>query len=176
MHVVERRDTAIAWFSFSPWTSALWWTLIPQPQILYPSLATTTLFGILFSNHRQPDFGWFSFSSLTFCGIKFALLPFDRFRSSFFGWCWCCVGWLLVKFITIYMFKCFKWRQFNGFIFLLVGVTILLSLTVFLNMVAETMPATSDAVPLLGKFSTTLMLKQKCNKKPFVYVLGYRVV
>ena len=34
---------------------------------------------------------------------------------------------------------------------LLTGVTILLSLTVFLNMVAETMPATSDAVPLLGK-------------------------
>ena len=33
----------------------------------------------------------------------------------------------------------------------LVGVTILLSLTVFLNMVAETMPATSDAVPLLGE-------------------------
>lgn len=33
-----------------------------------------------------------------------------------------------------------------------VGVTILLSLTVFLNMVAETMPATSDAVPLLGKY------------------------
>lgn len=32
----------------------------------------------------------------------------------------------------------------------IVGVTILLSLTVFLNMVAETMPATSDAVPLLG--------------------------
>lgn len=27
----------------------------------------------------------------------------------------------------------------------------MLSLTVFLNMVAETMPATSDAVPLLGK-------------------------
>ena len=34
------------------------------------------------------------------------------------------------------------------------GVTILLSLTVFLNMVAETMPATSDAVPLLGKIKT----------------------
>lgn len=32
----------------------------------------------------------------------------------------------------------------------IIGVTILLSLTVFLNMVAETMPATSDAVPLLG--------------------------
>ena len=32
------------------------------------------------------------------------------------------------------------------------GVTILLSLTVFLNMVAETMPATSDAVPLLGEY------------------------
>ena len=31
------------------------------------------------------------------------------------------------------------------------GVTILLSLTVFLNMVAESMPTTSDAVPLIGK-------------------------
>lgn len=40
-----------------------------------------------------------------------------------------------------------KWM--NGFF--VSGVTILLSLTVFLNMVAETMPATSDAVPLLGK-------------------------
>uniref|UniRef100_A0A1B0B5Y6 Neurotransmitter-gated ion-channel transmembrane domain-containing protein n=1 Tax=Glossina palpalis gambiensis TaxID=67801 RepID=A0A1B0B5Y6_9MUSC len=36
------------------------------------------------------------------------------------------------------------------------GVTILLSLTVFLNMVAETMPATSDAVPLLGKLHKML--------------------
>ncbi|CAG0893525.1 unnamed protein product [Cyprideis torosa] len=33
---------------------------------------------------------------------------------------------------------------------LTLGVTILLSLTVFLNMVAETMPATSEAVPLIG--------------------------
>lgn len=32
----------------------------------------------------------------------------------------------------------------------LAGVTILLSLTVFLNMVAESMPTTSDAVPLIG--------------------------
>ncbi|TDG46017.1 hypothetical protein AWZ03_007548 [Drosophila navojoa] len=40
------------------------------------------------------------------------------------------------------------------------GVTILLSLTVFLNMVAETMPATSDAVPLLASsvVSTILIL------------------
>jgi hypothetical protein len=30
------------------------------------------------------------------------------------------------------------------------GVTILLSLTVFLNLVAEKMPSTSDAVPLIG--------------------------
>lgn len=37
------------------------------------------------------------------------------------------------------------------FLLSFLGVTILLSLTVFLNMVAETMPATSDAVPLLGK-------------------------
>lgn len=39
------------------------------------------------------------------------------------------------------------------------GVTILLSLTVFLNMVAETMPATSDAVPLLGKDPSWWQLK-----------------
>jgi hypothetical protein len=32
-----------------------------------------------------------------------------------------------------------------------------LSLTVFLNMVAETMPATSDAVPLLGKLDKLLL-------------------
>lgn len=31
------------------------------------------------------------------------------------------------------------------------GVTILLSLTVFLLLVAETMPPTSDAVPLIGE-------------------------
>lgn len=31
-----------------------------------------------------------------------------------------------------------------------VGVTILLSLTVFLNLVAETLPQVSDAIPLLG--------------------------
>ena len=30
------------------------------------------------------------------------------------------------------------------------GVTILLSLTVFMNMVSEIMPNTSDAVPLIG--------------------------
>lgn len=33
------------------------------------------------------------------------------------------------------------------------GVTILLSLTVFLNLVAEKMPTTSDAVPLIGTLS-----------------------
>ncbi|KAG8331424.1 CHRNA7-FAM7A fusion protein [Homalodisca vitripennis] len=33
---------------------------------------------------------------------------------------------------------------------LTLGVTILLSLTVFLNLVAESMPTTSDAVPLIG--------------------------
>lgn len=43
-----------------------------------------------------------------------------------------------------FSFSCIYFKYFTG-------VTILLSLTVFLNMVAETMPATSDAVPLLGK-------------------------
>lgn len=38
-----------------------------------------------------------------------------------------------------------------------VGVTILLSLTVFLNLVAETLPQVSDAIPLLGS--------NKCQKQ-----------
>ena len=42
-----------------------------------------------------------------------------------------------------------EWNLFDILIFL--GVTILLSLTVFLNLVAETLPQVSDAIPLLGK-------------------------
>ena len=34
------------------------------------------------------------------------------------------------------------------------GVTILLSLTVFSQVLADTMPATSDAIPLLGNLKT----------------------
>lgn len=37
--------------------------------------------------------------------------------------------------------------------YFILGVTILLSLTVFLLMVAEALPATSDAVPIIGKYS-----------------------
>ncbi|CAG9796322.1 unnamed protein product [Diatraea saccharalis] len=40
---------------------------------------------------------------------------------------------------------------------LITGVTILLSLTVFLNLVAETLPQVSDAIPLLG---VTILLSQ----------------
>lgn len=52
-------------------------------------------------------------------------------------------------------------RRVNIIICFIKGVTILLSLTVFLNMVAETMPATSDAVPLLGNARPT---EHFCNK------------
>ncbi len=37
-----------------------------------------------------------------------------------------------------------------GYFMVSVGVTILLSLTVFLNLVAEKLPQVSDAIPLLG--------------------------
>lgn len=40
------------------------------------------------------------------------------------------------------------------------GVTILLSLTVFLNLVAEKIPTTSDAVPLIGMLG---ILGASCN-------------
>jgi len=40
------------------------------------------------------------------------------------------------------------------------GVTILLSLTVFLLLVAETMPPTSDAVPLIGRSPCSDVISQ----------------
>lgn len=48
------------------------------------------------------------------------------------------------------------------------GVTILLSLTVFLNLVAETLPQVSDAIPLLG--TTEFLHKmQMCHGKSTYY-------
>lgn len=41
------------------------------------------------------------------------------------------------------------------------GVTILLSLTVFLNLVAETLPQVSDAIPLLGR---SLLYKKQAHQ------------
>ena len=54
--------------------------------------------------------------------------------------------------VTKKILKKHKWSCHpTDFGFVIAGVTILLSLTVFSQVVAETMPATSDAVPLLGK-------------------------
>ena len=47
---------------------------------------------------------------------------------------------LLMKLFSIFTFVC----QFAD-------VTVLLSLTVFMNLVSEIMPTTSDAVPLIGR-------------------------
>lgn len=48
-----------------------------------------------------------------------------------------------LSFLFFYFAFVYKWITITG-------VTILLSLTVFLNLVAESMPTTSDAVPLIG--------------------------
>ncbi|XP_031624539.1 neuronal acetylcholine receptor subunit alpha-7-like [Contarinia nasturtii] len=53
------------------------------------------------------------------------------------------------------------------------GVTILLSLTVFLNMVAETMPATSDAVPLLGTYFNSIMFMVASSVVSTILILNY---
>ncbi|XP_017767088.1 PREDICTED: neuronal acetylcholine receptor subunit alpha-7-like [Eufriesea mexicana] len=53
------------------------------------------------------------------------------------------------------------------------GVTILLSLTVFLNMVAETMPATSDAVPLLGTYFNCIMFMVASSVVSTIMILNY---
>ncbi|KYQ59602.1 Neuronal acetylcholine receptor subunit alpha-7 [Trachymyrmex zeteki] len=54
-----------------------------------------------------------------------------------------------------------------------VRVTILLSLTVFLNMVAETMPATSDAVPLLGTYFNCIMFMVASSVVSTILILNY---
>ena len=54
------------------------------------------------------------------------------------------------------------------------GVTILLSLTVFLLLVAETMPPTSDAVPLIGRsrvvtsspVNAPVIIRQSIDRSP----------
>uniref|UniRef100_T1IUD0 Uncharacterized protein n=1 Tax=Strigamia maritima TaxID=126957 RepID=T1IUD0_STRMM len=56
---------------------------------------------------------------------------------------------------------------------LTLGVTILLSLTVFLNLVAETMPSTSDAVPLIGTYFACIMIMVAFSVVLTVVVLNY---
>lgn len=45
----------------------------------------------------------------------------------------------------------------------LTGITVLLSLTVFMLLVAEIMPATSDSVPLIGKLRASFKLEIVLN-------------
>ncbi|KYM81935.1 Acetylcholine receptor subunit alpha-type acr-16 [Atta colombica] len=53
------------------------------------------------------------------------------------------------------------------------GVTILLSLTVFLNLVAETLPQVSDAIPLLGSYFNCIMFMVASSVVLTVLVLNY---
>ncbi|KAL0121523.1 hypothetical protein PUN28_006800 [Cardiocondyla obscurior] len=55
----------------------------------------------------------------------------------------------------------------------LIGVTILLSLTVFLNLVAETLPQVSDAIPLLGSYFNCIMFMVASSVVLTVLVLNY---
>ncbi|XP_014616022.1 PREDICTED: neuronal acetylcholine receptor subunit alpha-7 isoform X2 [Polistes canadensis] len=56
---------------------------------------------------------------------------------------------------------------------LTLGVTILLSLTVFLNLVAETLPQVSDAIPLLGSYFNCIMFMVASSVVLTVMVLNY---
>ncbi|XP_017892843.1 neuronal acetylcholine receptor subunit alpha-7 isoform X1 [Ceratina calcarata] len=56
---------------------------------------------------------------------------------------------------------------------LTLGVTILLSLTVFLNLVAESMPTTSDAVPLIGTYFNCIMFMVASSVVLTVLVLNF---
>ncbi|XP_063375443.1 neuronal acetylcholine receptor subunit alpha-7 isoform X3 [Cydia amplana] len=56
---------------------------------------------------------------------------------------------------------------------LTLGVTILLSLTVFLNLVAETLPQVSDAIPLLGTYFNWIMFMVASSVVLTVVVINY---
>ncbi|XP_026866484.2 neuronal acetylcholine receptor subunit alpha-7-like isoform X2 [Electrophorus electricus] len=55
----------------------------------------------------------------------------------------------------------------------LVGITVLLSLTVFMLLVAEIMPATSDSVPLIAQYFATTMVIVGLSVIATVWVLQY---
>jgi len=57
---------------------------------------------------------------------------------------------------------------------LTLGVTVLFSLIVFLNMIAETMPASSDHVPLLGTYFNCVMFMIASSMVSTVFVNVYR--
>jgi nicotinic acetylcholine receptor len=61
----------------------------------------------------------------------------------------------------------------SGHYILFADVTILLSLTVFLNRVSETMPATSDAVPLISTYFNCIMMMVASSVVLTVVVLNY---
>lgn len=54
------------------------------------------------------------------------------------------------------------------------GITVLLSLTVFMLLVAEIMPATSDSVPLIGKnlFMLLLLVTLKVMNKKAIEIIS----
>uniref|UniRef100_A0A087XTV2 Neuronal acetylcholine receptor subunit alpha-7 n=1 Tax=Poecilia formosa TaxID=48698 RepID=A0A087XTV2_POEFO len=55
----------------------------------------------------------------------------------------------------------------------LAGITVLLSLTVFMLLVAEIMPATSDSVPLIGQYFASIMIIVGMSVIATVVVLQY---
>lgn len=62
------------------------------------------------------------------------------------------------RFILCHLLPCYYnyWSSFILYAYLS-GITVLLSLTVFMLLVAEIMPATSDSVPLIGKLTTVFI-------------------
>lgn len=75
--------------------------------------------------------------------------------------------------ITFVSWCCPDFKQYSSSFVFCSGVTILLSLTVFLNMVAETMPATSDAVPLLGTYFNCIMFMVASSVVSTILILNY---
>ncbi len=108
-------------------------TLLPWER----PLATTLVYSI-----------WLSLSlSLTllfiYCCKRFTSML--AFRCALAVW-----SWILFWYFSLVLYAIYSYRSL---LFLVSpGVTILLSLTVFLNLVAETLPQVSDAIPLLGMF------------------------
>ncbi|KYN41833.1 Neuronal acetylcholine receptor subunit alpha-7 [Trachymyrmex septentrionalis] len=85
-----------------------------------------------------------------------------------------CVHYVyIIKSLVSFSIPSFLYSSLEAWATTVSGVTILLSLTVFLNLVAETLPQVSDAIPLLGSYFNCIMFMVASSVVLTVLVLNY---
>ncbi|XP_064863169.1 neuronal acetylcholine receptor subunit alpha-7-like isoform X2 [Oncorhynchus nerka] len=108
----------------------------------------------IFSSACEVDVRWFPFD-VQHCELKFGSWTFD--------------GWLL----DLQMQEADLSGYMSNGEWELLGITILLSQTFFMLLVAEIMPATSDCIPLIGQYFVSTMVTVGMSVVATVVVLQY---